>query len=255
MERTDAQKNLKALGFRVDLDMVVSAVQRFQNGDSLYSIYTEKPHFLSKVTARKIRDMFNNGKLGFILDLVEPSPLLTSVIDDADALTMEESCLPANMDAPQRRKRLSDRFHEIRQRLPDVRWNIGDLENSGLPADVGLQLLAERDILLHRLYRDADLSHKTVERFVALHYIAMYYLESESAAYEFIVLAATTYAKGLIDGNLFLMNAGEGIVRYQVWRGPEFLNAFVQAQQPTLRERARLRILEQDIEQIGRVGS
>ena len=77
MEREEAAKNLKALGFRVPLDTVVTVVQRLQNRDSLYRIYSETSPWISKGTVRKIRDLLKDGKLNFVLDLKEAPPLLT----------------------------------------------------------------------------------------------------------------------------------------------------------------------------------
>ena len=74
-----------------------------------------------------------------------------------------------------------------------------------------------------------------------------FHRQADNPPYKLIDMAAMTYAKGLIDRNLFLQRAGEGIVRYQVWRGPQFLGAFVKAQRPTSREHERLRIIHEEL--------
>jgi len=49
------------------------------------------------------------------------------------------------------------------------------------------------------------------------------------ASFSLLERAATLLAKGLLELDNRLKNAGENLVRYEVWRGPEYLQAYVDA--------------------------
>jgi len=253
VDKIEAGKRLKALGLRLPLDTVVTVVQRLGNGDSLYSLFTEEPPLLSKGAARKIRDMLADGTLNFVLDMEELPPFWTKSIEVVEELTVEHEAgfayapNTSGLGARRRPDRIRARFEILRPLLPLVHWNIGYLETSGVPLEVGLQLLVEHDLLEQQI-TDAKSSHLIIQRFVALHYIVAYYLHAKNPPYTFIDKAAMSYAKGLIDNNPFLRSAGEGLVRYQVWRGPEFFSAFNNAQHSTWNLAASMRLWKQEVE-------
>ena len=84
------------------------------------------------------------------------------------------------------------------------------------------------------------------QRYVELHYGVEFCREGSvrrnTAPLDLIKLAASSYANGLIDDNLFLKKAGRDILRFQVWRGQRFLRAYEIAQVPTHRAAERLKI-------------
>ena len=229
-------------------------VQRLRNSDSLYSIYTEKLGLVSKGTARKIRDLFVAGKLNFVLELENTQRLFNQATEAAEELTVEDQPWNVNIAATssigvsRRSDAIRARFEDIRHLLPIVPWNIGYFERSGVPLNVGLQLLVEHDLLEQRM-ANAEWSKHIVQRFIALHFIVEFYLELTDPPYGLIDKAATAYARGLMDNNEYLRRSGEGLVRYQVWRGSEFFSAYDQAQQGTYRMRSSMRRWSQEVEE------
>ena len=82
-------------------------------------------------------------------------------------------------------------------------------------------------------------------RYVELHHYVSWRAQdlnrTHTAPHEIISLAARSYAKGDVDNNEYLRSVGRDIMRFQVWRGPEFLAAFNKVQAPTIELRDKRR--------------
>ena len=68
-----------------------------------------------------------------------------------------------------------------------------------------------------------------IDRYVALHYLVLFTEMYQDASFSLLERAATLLAKGFLELDNRLKNAGENLERYEVWRGPEYLQAYVDA--------------------------
>ena len=248
MSPTEATIRLRALGLRTRLEVVQEAVQRIRNGESLYGLHSGEIPLMAKGTARKIKNLLDNGELGF---LFEAQPALEAVRSAEEAVAAEKLPEPLHhrVDgrnsiemvstpafAPFTSESFTDRVNEMLSRLPWFNWNIEHLESIGIPLDEALSLLVERDTLFDRR---PHWDRSDLQRYVEIFYFA-YFVHKQTwiahkAPYAFIKLSAAAWAKGLVDQNPFLLATSEHILSYQVWRGPKFLEAFNRAQIATHR--------------------
>jgi len=232
----DARYRLREIGIRTPVDVVRQAVQRLKNGESVYALHNGRVRLLSKVTATKIAKLNNEGKLGFLLDsrpYIEAAENAISSANDAMGLV-----IPIGMLDPKgSRDQLTERILEIVPRLPQIDWNIEYLESVGIPSPEGLAILVEVDSFFEKMSQSPD--RDAFARYVGHHYLVDFCRQENerknSTPYELIKLASVTCAHGIIDNNQFLMKAGRGILSYQIWRGPQYIRAFDQAQVPTHR--------------------
>ena len=82
-----------------------------------------------------------------------------------------------------------------------------------------------------------------IDRYVALHYLVQFAVDHEQAPYALLERAATLTAKGKLELDNRLEKAGENLVRYEVWRGQDYLDAYFEATKRyygTKRQRDRL---------------
>ncbi|MQF67252.1 hypothetical protein FIM07_02275 [SAR202 cluster bacterium AD-802-F09_MRT_200m] len=125
--------------------------------------------------------------------------------------------------------------------LPSVFWSIKSLEEANIPRDRALGLLSEYDEL-HLKQVSATVTEygegpprrkvedfRGIDRYVALHYLVYFTEMYQEAPFSLLERAATLLAKGLLELDNRLKNAGENLVRYEVWRGPQYLQAYVDA--------------------------
>jgi hypothetical protein len=166
--------------------------------------------------------------------LFEVQPELEAWSQIADAVDAER--LGSLMDTSTLGGGIGARIQEILPQLPKVEWAIERLVAAGIPLDDALNLLIERNALYARHF---EWTHSDLERYMELFYIVdlcQGQAKNEYVApYELVKLAAGSWAKGNIDFNAFLIAAGLGLLEFQVWRGPKFLDAFKQSQVATHR--------------------
>ena len=247
---SDASTRLRELGFRTPLEVVREAVQRLQNGESLYRLHSGEIPLVAKGTARKIKEFLDEGKLGFLFEIQPDLEAVRSVVNAVDADGTLESEYSLEMSRFQRRdtsfaayyQAFQERIGEILSGEQRFDWNIEQLEAVGIPLDEALSLLVEHDILLTRRL---EWTRSDLRRYLEISYIAtcseLHADKIHKAPYDFIELAAAAWARGMADRSPFLLTTSLNIISYQVWRGPRFLEAFSQAQVATHRAAKRLK--------------
>ena len=230
MNLQEATTKLRALGITIPVEIVREAVQRLRNGESIYKLHSLRSgnvHLVARATARKIKKLLDEGKLGFLFEVQPELEAITSatrVAAEGPTRPMPPYDLATPDGFEARRKALLND-------LPDVDWDIESLERIGIPLEEALDLLIEHDDIEAR---QAYWTRYNMLRFLELHLLVSFCGEqakkTNRAPYEFIEVAAFTGAKGEIDYNPFLVLLSKNILKYQVWRGHRFLESFQQAQ-------------------------
>jgi len=255
---------LSRLGLRTPEENVRKAVRRLEAGASQYSIYmepdpqrTDGTGWISKATLEKIKKLWTKGELDFLLLEVDP----TEFIDAVYPLTMESheertdrvsarerSDTPEVLEASRSNPSmdlgsLDDLgIHRLAviDALPSISWSIKGLEEANIPSDRALILLSEYDELDIKRVSSVVTEYgeepkrwikdfRGIDRYVALHYLVLFTEMYQDASFSLLERAATLLAKGLLELDNRLKNAGENLVRYEVWRGPQFLHAYIDA--------------------------
>ena len=255
---------LSRLGLRTPEENVRKAVRRLEAGASQYSIYmepdpqrTDGTGWISKATLEKIKKLWTKGELDFLLLEVDP----TEFIDAVYPLTMESheertdrvsarerSDTPEVLEASRSNPSmdlgsLDDLgIHRLAviDALPSISWSIKGLEEANIPSDRALILLSEYDELDIKRVSSVVTEYgeepkrwikdfRGIDRYVALHYLVLFTEMYQDASFSLLERAATLLAKGFLELDNRLKNAGENLVRYEVWRGPEYLQAYVDA--------------------------
>ena len=257
-------KRLHQLRLRTPEENVRKAVRRLEAGDSQYSIYrepdpqrTNRKGWISKATLEKIKKLWTKGELDFLLLEVDP----TEFIDAVYPLTMEsheERTDRVSAREESDRREVSEvsgsnlqmdpgslndlGVHRLKvvDALPSISWSIKGLEEANIPRDRALSLLSEYDELDIKRVSSVVTEYgeepkrwikdfRGIDRYVALHYLVLFTEMYQDASFSLLERAATLLAKGLLELDNRLKNAGENLVRYEVWRGPEYLQAYVDA--------------------------
>ena len=271
------RRQLLTLGLRVDPTFAGDVVRRIKKGDSLYSIYTEDLPLVSKRTAEKIRKLYEQGDLDFLLNnFIDPIPL----IDQLYPFTQESHEERHRREIAQEREDLTDarewvaavdieggglspeldgngyyRMAVIDQ-LPKFDWNIRGLTSANIPPEFVLKLLSEFDELQFQrvgsqvnTYEEGEGRRQWmgdfsgIDRYVALHFLVKFTAQHAEAPYTLLERAATLRSKGVLGSDGRLQAAGVNIVRYEIWRGHDHLEAFLEATKRyygTKRQRTRL---------------
>ena len=257
-------KRLYQLRLRPPEENVRKAVRRLEAGDSQYSIYrepdpqrTDKKGWISKATLEKIKKLWTKGELDFLLLEVDPTEFIDAVYpltmeshggqiervsareesDRQEVLEVWGSNLPMDLGS------LDDLgIHRLAviDALPSISWSIKGLEEANIPSDRALILLSEYDELDIKRVSSVVTEYgeepkrwikdfRGIDRYVALHYLVLFTEMYQDASFSLLERAATLLAKGLLELDNRLKNAGENLVRYEVWRGPEYLQAYVDA--------------------------
>lgn len=251
---------------------------------SLYAASRGKLPLVAKATAVKIARLLKEGKLSFLLDEARPSRAISAAypaLDETEAgrvarlqgqeqIAAEEVAeYMAGGDFALREEARNDpdRFHryEVLDGLPSVDWTLAGLESAGIPEDKVLGILLEHDELQVRRVgakitaygvdssgkgtseRPYALNFPGLERYVALHYLVHFALRvrnREGVPFALLDKAAKLYAKGVLSYDNRLQAGGEDIVRYEIWRGRDYLEAYFKAQErlrATMKRRERFR--------------
>ena len=257
-------KRLYQLRLRTPEENVRKAVRRLEAGDSQYSIYrepdpqrTDGKGWISKATLEKIKKLWTKGELDFLLLEVDPTEFIDAVYpltmeshggqiervsareesDRQEVLEVWGSNLPMDLGS------LDDLgIHRLAviDALPSISWSIKGLEEANIPSDRALILLSEYDELDIKRVSSVVTEYgeepkrwikdfRGIDRYVALHYLARFAEMYQPAPFSLLERAATLLAKGLLELDNRLKNAGENLVRYEVWRGPQFLHAYIDA--------------------------
>ena len=118
------------------------------------------------------------------------------------------------------------------------RWCVESLEEAGIPGDKVLSMLSEYDFLRVRRLRSESsnvysarylLDFDGIDRYLELHYIVIFALSYAKAPFSYVECAARLYAKGLLGLDESLSISGENMLRYSVWRGGKYKEAYVRS--------------------------
>ena len=250
---------LNELGLRKPIETVREVIRRLDAGHSLYSMYHEKSDtkLMSKTTVEKIKRLRGTGELDFVLLEVDPTEFIDAVYpftkeshkgrtervsarEESDRREVSE--VPGSnlqMD-PGSLNDLGVHRLKVVDALPSISWSIKGLEEANIPSDRALILLSEYDELDIKRVSSVVTEYgeepkrwikdfRGIDRYVALHYLVLFTEMYQDASFSLLERAATLLAKGYLELDNRLKNAGENLVRYEVWRGPEYLQAFVDA--------------------------
>ena len=255
---------LSRLGLRTPEENVRKAVRRLEAGASQYSIYmepdpqrTDGRGWISKATLEKIKKLWAEGELDFLLLEVDPTDFIDAVYPFTSESYEERTERVSAREASDTREVLEAPINNLAKdpgslddlgihrlkvidALPSIFWTIKGLEDSNITSDRALSLLSEYDELHVKRVSATVMEYgeepkrwvedfRGIDRYVALHYLVSFTETYQHAPLSLLERAATLLAKGLLELDNRLKNAGENLVRYEVWRGPEYLQAYVDA--------------------------
>ena len=252
MKQLDAVTKLRALKIRVDVEVVHEAVQRLRNGGSVYSLHSGYLPLVAKATAKKIRDLWKEGKLSFLFDIrpdFEAAQQAGIEVADVSPVWLEDRFMDSH-ESEDIQDRIKKQLEEYIKGQPKFEWDIETLETIGIPLETALEHMVEREILFDRqapyiIGGRSDWRLLDLQRWIEIDWTIRTCLKQSEkehcAPFEFIELVAATFAKAYVNNNRFLMRTSGNILRYQVWRGPKFVEAFKRAQIPTHRAAKQLK--------------
>ena len=250
---------LNELGLRKPIETVREVIRRLDAGHSLYSMYDKNSDtkLMSKTTVEKIKRLRGTGELDFVLLDVDPTEFIDAFYpftkesheERTDRVSVRErSDTPEVLEASRSNPSmdlgsLDDLgIHRlvVIDALPSISWSIKGLEEANIPSDRALILLSEYDELDIKRVSSVVTEYgeepkrwikdfRGIDRYVALHYLVLFTEMYQLAPFSLLERAATLLAKGLLELDNRLKNAGENLVRYEVWRGPQFLHAYIDA--------------------------
>ena len=235
MFSSEETRKLRELGLTTLPEVVREAVQRIRNGEPLYRLHTGDIHLVAKGTATKIKDLANKGQLNFLFEVqpeLEAAKSAMEAVDNDSPGMISQSREAFNNTV---RRHVSD--------LPNLDWDIEYLESTGIPLKEALALLVEWDDLDQRMgeWKSSDLE-RYLEIYRIVYLCHQHKSKQHKAIYEVIKLAAKAWAKGEIDENSFLQATSRHMLRYQIWRGKEFIEAFKLAQVATTRAERQYKV-------------
>ena len=262
------KEELLKLGIKIKPEIVQNAVRRLHGGQSLYPLYHPAfegaSPALSKTTAFKIKRLYEAGQLDFLLHEIQPEEL----VDRLYPLTRESHEQRVERVQAQEQEDLAEviealkvkpppgyqfeldgfAFHRMRviDALPVIDWSVSGLESAHIPEKTALILLSEYDELhIKRVesevhtYEDAEDSQSTlkrwmrdfrgIDRYIALHYLVQFAAAHKRSPYAILERAATLKAKGDLELDNRLQVSGLNLVRYEVWRGPDYVHGYLEA--------------------------
>ena len=275
------QEQLRSIGLRTEARLVLIVVLHIKAGGSLYKLYERTLPIVSKRTAEKIRRLYEDGKLDFLVEGTRAEQLLERLYpftdetqgerqsreelrvqeDEVEILEHLREARPRGLEVV--RDALGNHRIEVMDRLPTVEWNIKGLERANISQPRALKLLAEFDGLNMKRRQSVvtdtdDIGKKQtwladfpgIDRYVALHYLAEFSAAHKNAPYRLLDKAATLTAKGSLELDNRLWAAGTNIVRYEIWRGPSYLEAYLEATKSFLGSKKRRQEFEQQIRSV-----
>ena len=221
---------LRDLKIRLSVDEVAQIVQRLGNGESVRQI-TNPDGAHAKDTVRKIRVLLEDGQLDFVVDAQHEQTVAQAAITEGKEIGGDhwssDAAAPGGLERT---------IQTVLADLPDVDWSIGALKECGIETGVALSLMLQHDELEQRKgqWKPADL-RKYVEAQLLVDFLMRHQDRLHRPPLVFAQLAAEAKAAGIVDNNHALRQIGENIIRYQVWHGGPYREAFEQAQTVTTR--------------------
>ena len=221
---------LRDLKIRLSVDEVAQIVQRLGNGESVRKI-TNPDGAHAKDTVRKIRVLLEDGQLDFVVDFQHEQTVAQAAITEGKEIGGDQ--WSSDAAAPGGLERT---IQTVLADLPEVEWDVGALRAGGLETEQALSLMLQHDELEQRKaeWKPADL-RKYVEDHLLVDYLLRYRDRLQKPPVWAAKLAAQAKAEGMVDNNRVLREIGDNIIRYQVWHGGPYREAFEQAQTVTTR--------------------
>ena len=221
---------LRDLKIRLSVDEVAQIVQRLGNGESVYQI-TNPDGAHAKDTVRKIRVLLEDGQLDFVVDAQHEQTVTQAAITKGKEIGGDhwssDAAAPGGLERT---------IQTVLADLPEVEWDVGALRAGGLETEQALSLMLQHDELEQRKaeWKPADL-RKYVEDHLLVDYLLRYRDRLQKPPMWAAKLAAQAKAEGMVDNNRVLREIGDNVIRYQVWHGGPYREAFEQAQTVTTR--------------------
>jgi len=221
---------LRDLKIRLSVDEVAQIVQRLGNGESVRQI-TNPDGAHAKDTVRKIRVLLEDGQLDFVVDAQHEQTVAQAAITEGKEIGGDhwssDAAAPGGLERT---------IQTVLADLPEVEWDVGALRAGGLETEQALSLMLQHDELEQRKgqWKPADL-RKYVEAQLLVDFLMRHQDRLHRPPLAFAQLAAEAKAAGIVDNNRALREIGENIIRYQVWHGGPYREAFEQAQTVTTR--------------------
>jgi len=254
-----AQKKLWELKIALDAGKVMDVIRLLQSGKSQYRIYNktynyetrrwEKP-IASNNTVLKIKKALDAGKLDWMTDE------LNTVLDEMEKASDEDQIENIVKKALEQRgweRRKDDGFGQFRERIvkeaeesiKDFGWSVTNLVRIGIPLEDTLGILEELDTLTMARENaihgsgtwSPDENSETTwylrkfqgfKRYLHLHHLVylMQKYPNNDTPHNHYDTATALYTKGVLSDDDSIKTAGEDILRYEVWRGGEYLKAY-----------------------------
>ena len=230
MDDTPAAR-LRALKIRLSVDEVAQIVQRLVNGETVYQIGKPDTGGHAKATVGKINALRLAGQLHFLVDAPYEQTVAQAAITEGKGIGGDhwssDAAAPGGLERT---------IQTVLADLPEVEWDVGALRAGGLETEQALSLMLQHDELEQRKaeWKPADL-RKYVEDHLLVDYLLRYRDRLQKPPVWAAKLAAQAKAEGMVDNNRVLREIGDNVIRYQVWHGGPYREAFEQAQTVTTR--------------------
>ena len=286
-----AQKKLWELRPRIALKAttVMEIIRLLQSGKSQYQIYNP-PHWetplASNNTIIKIKRALKAGELDWMTD--ELNTVLNEMEKASDedqqknyGLTGEGYRIEILESLKDWKFKKDDGFGEDRERiakeaelsLKDFGWSVTNLVRIGIPLEDTLGILEELDTLTMARENaihgsgtwSPDENSETTwylrkfqgfKRYLHLHHLVylMQKYPNNDTPHNHYDTATALYTKGVLSDDDSIKTAGEDILRYEVWRGGEYLKAYNKSLRRYKRSAKRNRELSDQIKGLLSIG-
>lgn len=222
---------LRDLKIRLSVDEVAQIVQRLGNGETAYHISKPGTNGHAKDTVRKINALRQAGQLNFLVDALYEQTVVQAAINESKEIGGDHWSSDAAASGG-----LERNIRTVLADLPEVEWDVGALKTYGLETEQALSLMLRHDELEQRRgeWKSSDL-RKYVEYQLLIDFMRRHQDRSHRPPLFFAQLAAEAKAAGIVDNNRALRQIGENIIRYQVWHGGPYREAFERAKILTTR--------------------
>ena len=252
-----AQKKLWELKPRIALDAgkVMEIVRLLQSGKSQYQIYQRiyneqskrwEPPIASNNTIFKIKKLLDAGELDWMTDeLARLNLLLDRMVEASDedhqrAISQIKGW-EIHKDDGLGGFRLQI-IEEAEAPLTDWGWSVSNLTRIGIPLEAVLPILQEFDGLL--MARNSStvavgvagtteytylIKFRGFERYLTLLHLVHLMQKYPNSHYEYAVPATAFYTRGVLASDDSIKAQGEDILRYEIGRGAEYLEAYYES--------------------------
>jgi len=273
-----AQKKLWELKIALDAGKVMDVIRLLQSGKSQYRIYNktynyetrrwEKP-IASNNTVLKIKKALDAGELDWMTDE------LNTVLDEMEKASDEDQIENIVKKALEQRgweRRKDDGFGQFRERIvkeaeesiKDFGWSVTNLVRIGIPEYKILGMLQELDTLTMARENaihgsgtwSPEKNSKTTwylrkfpgfERYLRILHLVYLMQKYPNNPIAYYITATDIYTRGVIANDDAIKTSGEDILRYEIWRKGQYLDAYNESLKRYKRTPKRIRELSDQI--------